>query len=95
MQLDAFLIGGIIWTFLLGQGDSLWYYSQLFKVNITLLIDSNQNIQPNLLSIGQRVKIPGFVSIDYQIKQGDSLGSIATNRNLPLDALFLSILLLM
>ena len=36
------------------QGDSLWYYSQLFKLNHTLLIDSNRNIQPNLLSIGQR-----------------------------------------
>lgn len=71
------------------QGDSLRYYSQLFKVNITLLIDSNKNIQPNLLSIGQRVRIPGFVSIDYQIKQGDSLSSVATNRHLPLDALLL------
>ena len=71
------------------QGDSLWYYSQLFKLNHTLLIDSNRNIQPNLLSIGQQVKIPGFVSVDYRIKQGDSLWNIATNRNLPLDALFL------
>jgi g-D-glutamyl-meso-diaminopimelate peptidase len=71
------------------QGDSLWYYSQLFHLPHTLLIDSNRNIQPNLLSIGQRVKIPGFMSIDYQIQQGDSLWSIAANRNLSLDALFL------
>ena len=71
------------------QGDTLWYYSQLFKLDITLLIDSNRNIQPNLLSIGQRIEIPGFVSIDYRINHGDSLWNIATNRNLPLDALFL------
>ena len=45
------------------QGDTLWHYSQLFKLNITLLIDSNPNIQPDLLSIGQQIKIPGFVSI--------------------------------
>ena len=32
------------------QGDTLWHYSQLFKLNITLLIDSNPNIQPDLLS---------------------------------------------
>lgn len=71
------------------KGDSLGYYSKLFKLNHTLLIDSNRNIQPNLLSIGQKVKIPGFISLDYKIKQGDSLGSIAANRNLLLDALFL------
>ena len=71
------------------QGDTLWYYSQLFKLNYTLLIESNRNIQPNLLFIGQKVKIPGFVNVDYIIQQGDSLWSIATNRNLPLDALFL------
>ncbi len=71
------------------QGDTLWYYSQLFKLDITLLIDSNPNIQPNLLSIGQQIDIPGFVSIDYRIDHGDSLWSIATNRNLSLDALFL------
>ena len=71
------------------QGDTLWYYSQLFKLNITLLIDSNSNIQPDSLSISQRINIPGFVSSDYKIKQGDSLWSIAINRHLPLDALFL------
>ena len=71
------------------QGDTLWYYSQLFKLDHTLLIDSNRHIQPDSLSIGQRINIPGFVSIDYKIKHGDSLWSIATNRNLSLDALFL------
>ncbi|MFJ8258782.1 M14 family zinc carboxypeptidase [Peribacillus asahii] len=71
------------------QGDSLWYYSQLFKIPIRLIQDSNVTIQANMLSIGQKVKIPGFTAINYRIKQGDSLWSIATNRNLPLDALYL------
>lgn len=71
------------------QGDSLWYYSQLFKINYILLLDSNPNIEPNVLMIGQQVKIPGFVAVDYTIKSGDSLWSIAKNRNLTLDALFL------
>ncbi|AZV41347.1 gamma-D-glutamyl-L-diamino acid endopeptidase 1 [Peribacillus asahii] len=70
------------------RGDSLWYYSQLFKIPIRLIQDSN-GTQANMLSIGQRVKIPGFTAINYRIKQGDSLWSIATNRNLPLDALYL------
>lgn len=71
------------------QGDSLWYLSQLFRVNHTLLVDSNRNIKPDLLSVGQQVKIPGFISSDYQIKQDDSFWSIATNLSLPLDTLYL------
>lgn len=71
------------------QRDSLWYYSQLFRVPFQLILDSNQNINPSTLTIGQRVAIPGFVAIDYQIKQGDSLWSIAITRNLPLDTIFL------
>ncbi|USK60475.1 M14 family metallopeptidase [Peribacillus asahii] len=70
------------------RGDSLWYYSQLFKIPIRLIQDSN-GTQANMLSIGQRVKIPGFTTVNYRIKQGDSLWSIATNRNLSLDALYL------
>ena len=42
------------------QGDSLWYYSQLFQLHHTLLIDSNRNIQPNLLSIGQQCEDSGI-----------------------------------
>ncbi|MFY0783457.1 M14 family zinc carboxypeptidase [Peribacillus simplex] len=71
------------------QNDSLWYYSQLFKVNYQLIIDSNNGIDPLALMIGQQIKIPGFTTTSYSIKQGDSLWAIARSRNLPLDALFL------
>ncbi|WP_411739181.1 M14 family metallopeptidase [Peribacillus sp. S4] len=71
------------------QNDSLWYYSQLFKVNYQLIIDSNSGIDPLALMIGQQIKIPGFTTTGYIIKQGDSLWAIARSRNLSLDALFL------
>ncbi len=71
------------------QNDSLWYYSQLFKVNYQLIIDSNSGIDPLALMIGQQIKIPGFTTTGYSIKQGDSLWAIARSRNLSLDALFL------
>lgn len=71
------------------SGDSLWYYSQLFKVPFRLIIDSNRNIDPQTLSIGARIQIPGYVTTSYQIKSGDSLWSIASSKNLPLDTLFL------
>ncbi|MDQ0242774.1 g-D-glutamyl-meso-diaminopimelate peptidase [Bacillus fengqiuensis] len=70
------------------KGDSFWYYSQLFAVPIQLIIDSNPSVDPNRLSIGQEVRIPGFVTIAYTIKSGDTLWNIARSRNLPLDTLF-------
>ena len=69
--------------------DSLWYYSQLFKIPFKLIIDSNRDINPQILSIGMRVQIPGYITTPYQIRSGESLWSIASSRNLPLDALFL------
>ncbi|WML39796.1 M14 family metallopeptidase [Neobacillus sp. OS1-2] len=71
------------------KGDSLWHYSQFFKINLQLIHDSNRDIQVNNLSIGQRVRIPGFVAQEYQIRKGDSLWKLAQNRNLPLEALLL------
>lgn len=71
------------------RGDSFWYFSQLFKINAQLITDSNRNINPQALSIGQRIQIPGFVAVSYQIRQGDSLWLIAQRRNLPLDTIFL------
>ncbi|WP_431028490.1 M14 family metallopeptidase [Lysinibacillus sp. LZ02] len=70
-------------------GDSLWHYTQLFRIPLQLMIDSNRNINPQSLSVGQRIQIPGYVAQSYQIRQGDNLWSIAMSRNLPLDTLFL------
>jgi g-D-glutamyl-meso-diaminopimelate peptidase len=71
------------------QGDSLWHYSQLFKINLQLINDSNQDIQPNQLSVGQRVRIPGFVTEEYQVKNADTLWGIAKNRHQTHEALYL------
>lgn len=71
------------------QGDSFWYFSQVFKMPLQLIIDSNRNVNPQVLMVGQRIQIPGFVTVNYQIKQGDTLWSIARSRNLPVDTLFL------
>jgi len=52
------------------QGDSLWYYSQLFKMKIELIIDSNFGIEDGQLFIGQRIKVPGFVTINLSLEKG-------------------------
>jgi g-D-glutamyl-meso-diaminopimelate peptidase len=72
------------------QGDSLWYYSQLYGINFQLIVDSNREIQPSQLAVGQLIQIPGFVAQNYQIRRGDSFWGIARSRNLPLDALLLA-----
>ena len=72
------------------SGDSFWSYSQLFRIPLQLIIDSNRNLEPDRLSIGQIVRIPGYVIQRQQIRPGDSLWSIAMSRNLPSDTLFLT-----
>ena len=61
-------------------GDSLWYYSQLFKIPLQLIIDSNRDSNPQVLSVNGRIQIPGFVTVSYQIQPGDSFWSIAGRR---------------
>jgi g-D-glutamyl-meso-diaminopimelate peptidase len=69
------------------SGDSLWYYSQMFLIPLNLIIDSNPNLNPASIQIGQRVHIPGFTIQSYQIRSGDTLWKIARRRNLTVDAL--------
>ncbi|QIZ08863.1 LysM peptidoglycan-binding domain-containing protein [Priestia megaterium] len=71
------------------KGDSLWHYSQMFHINLQLIIDSNRNVDHNKLSEGQRVRLPGFAAQDYQIRPGDTLWSIGQRRSLPLEAITL------
>lgn len=70
-------------------GDSLWYYSQLFLIPINLIIDSNPNVNPTALQIGQIVHIPGFTIQTYKVIKGDTLWGMARRRNLMIDALLL------
>ncbi|WP_043933122.1 M14 family metallopeptidase [Bacillus sp. EB01] len=71
------------------RGDTLWYYSQLFRITLQLIVDSNRGINTDALSVGQRIRIPGFVATGYQIRAGDTLWRIAQSRNLSLDAILL------
>lgn len=71
------------------RGDSFWYYSQVFDLPLQLIIDSNRNINPQAFTIGQRIRIPGYVAVNHQIQPGDSLWVISRRRNIPLDSLFL------
>ncbi|MGG3448385.1 M14 family metallopeptidase [Domibacillus aminovorans] len=71
-------------------GDSLWSYSQLFTIRLQLIKDSNRELQSDRLSVGQRIRIPGFVPQNYRIKSGDSLWRISEHYKIPIDAIMLA-----
>ncbi|SDJ68752.1 M14 family metallopeptidase [Sediminibacillus albus] len=71
------------------QGDSLWYYSQLFQIPAQLVYDSNRNINPSQITAGQTIQIPGFTVSEYTVESGDTFWSLAARRNLNADALSL------
>lgn len=71
------------------QGDTLWFYSQLFKIPFNLLLDSNRDISPSALRIGQLIRIPGFRIQSHTVKQGQSLWQIAQQRGVALDTILL------
>ena len=71
------------------RGDSFWLYSQVFRIPIQLIEDSNVNIVPTSLTVGQEVEIPGFVTETYTIRPGDTIWKLARDRNLAIDAVLL------
>lgn len=71
-------------------GDSLWLYSQLFRIHLQLIIDSNPTIHPQNLIIHQKIKIPGFITNNYQIKSGDSLWHIARKKGISVDMILMA-----
>lgn len=74
---------------LVRTGDSLSYYSSLFKIPLNLILDSNPNANPTNLKISEKIAIPGYQLISYTIKKNDTFSKIAASRNYSIDALML------
>ncbi len=70
-------------------GDSLWHYSQLFGIPLQLILDSNHGINPQSLTVGQRIRIPGFITTNYHIKSGDTLWAVSQKENIALEGIIL------
>ncbi len=76
------------------SGDSLWSIAKKYDITVDELKNAN-NLTNNTLSIGQRLKIPGMSSTDtepknyinYTVKAGDSLYSIAQKNDLTVQEL--------
>jgi len=71
------------------RGDSLYSIAKKFNVSVDAIKASN-NLQNNLISVGQKLVIPGFTestgsNINYVVQKGDSLYSIASKYNTTVD----------
>ena len=67
--------------------DTLWYYSQLYKVPLQLIMESNPKASTKNLKILEKISIPGFQSVNYTMRAGETLAGLAASRNLPIDAI--------
>ncbi|MGM9881362.1 MAG: LysM peptidoglycan-binding domain-containing protein [Bacilli bacterium] len=75
-------------TYTVKSGDSLYSIAREYNTTVDA-IKSENNLQSNLLSIGQVLKIPKEASLEttYTVKSGDSLYSIARKYNTTVDKL--------
>jgi len=70
-------------------GDTLSYFSSLFKLPLNLIVDSNSNINSDNLKVSQKILLPGYVPVAYTIKEGDTFWKIAAAKKLAVDTLLL------
>lgn len=70
------------------KGDTLWYFSQLFKVPLQLVEDSNpEHSSDHILKNGETILIPGYIRSICEIKKGDTLSSILFQKGISLDCI--------
>ncbi len=71
------------------RGDTLWSIAKKFNTTVNKLKEIN-NLENNMLSIGQRLLISENISLDnnyYTVKKGDTLYGIAKKYNISVDEL--------
>ena len=75
-------------TYTVQKGDSLYSIAKEYNTTIDQIKEIN-NLESNLLSIGQVLKLPVETSLEttYTVQKGDSLYSIAKKYNTTVDKL--------
>ena len=73
-------------TYIVKAGDNLYAIGRSYGLSVDELMKFN-NLNTNILTIGQTIKIPTTDTDTYTVKSGDSLYSIARKYNITVDAL--------
>jgi spore germination protein len=68
-------------------GDTLYLLAQLFNTSITALAEANNLANPNRLSVGMNLLIPGWSTMRYSVRSGDTLYQIAVRYGITLNQL--------
>ena len=75
-------------VYVIQEGDSLWDVAYRFHVSIQDLKAANGIVDPNLISVGQHLVIPGLEGIQGElttaiVQFGETLGSLSTRYHIP------------
>lgn len=73
-------------TYIVKAGDNLYAIGRSYGLSVDELMKFN-NLNTNILTIGQTIKIPTTDTNTYTVKSGDSLYSIARKYNITVDSL--------
>ena len=73
-------------TYIVKAGENLYAISRNYGLSVDELMKFN-NLNTNILNIGQTIKIPTSKTDSYTVKSGDSLYSIARKYNTTIDLL--------
>ncbi|MED3791299.1 LysM peptidoglycan-binding domain-containing protein [Niallia alba] len=63
--------------YIVKAGDTLYQISRKYNTTIKVLSAYNQIENPNLLKVGQKIKIPSTQAVYYVVKKGDTVSQIA------------------
>ncbi|SFA96260.1 MULTISPECIES: M14 family metallopeptidase [unclassified Bacillus (in: firmicutes)] len=69
------------------EGDTYWYFSNLFNIPLPLLMDANRHLDPACLLMDDEIKIPGFKIKDYKIKKDDTFWKLALKNQIRVEIL--------
>lgn len=72
-------------TYTVKKGDTLSAIAKKYGTTVDKLVKDNNIKNPNLINIGQKIKIGGSSVSHYTVKKGDNLSKIAKNHGISLD----------
>ncbi len=73
-------------VYIVKKGDSLYSIAKKYDISVSELLKLN-SLSSNVLSVGQKIKIPNNSSSVYTVSKGDSLYSIAKKFNTTVDSI--------